>query len=206
MAALEAARRVAARGVRRARNVVEDPRGLFAAGALAAGLVYYALYTESDSAECTLDEARRLDSDAAKADSQEEFDTLMENWTKAAALYLKESCTQAKYKLGRLCFEGRGYMYDPELGFRLYESAAVNGNHDAQFALAMAMYFLWTRLLQDAKSENRRIHVRRERAGDAATKQDIPDVSVSLECVKSRLYKSGQRARRNLLTRSLCSS
>ena len=152
MAALEAARRVAPRGVRRARRVVEDPRGLVAAGALAAGLAY-ALYTESDSAECTLDEARRLDSDAAKADSQEGFDALMENWTKAAALYRKESCPAARYKLGRLCFEGRGYVLDLELGLRLYESAAVNGNHDAQFALAMAMYFLWTRHLQDYKGE-----------------------------------------------------
>ena len=153
MAALEAARRVAARGVRRARRAVEDPRGLVAAGALAAGLAYYALYTESDRAECTLDEARRLDSDADGAKTQGEFETLMENWTKAAALYRKESCHEAKYKLGRLCFEGRGYVFDPELGLRLYESAAVNGNRDAQFALAMAMYFLWTRLLQDAKSE-----------------------------------------------------
>ena len=153
MAALEAARRVAARGVRRARRAVEDPRGLVAAGALAAGLAYYALYTESDSAECTLDEARRLDSDADGAKTQGEFETLMENWTKAAALYRKESCHEAKYKLGRLCFEGRGYVFDPELGFRLYESAAANGNRDAQFALAMAAYGLWTRRLQDAKSE-----------------------------------------------------
>ena len=149
--AARGAAREAERGVRRARRVADDPRAHLVAGALASGLVLAGLYTES--AECSaLEEAQRLDSDVREASGQAEFDRLMERWTRAATLYsaaLKEGCAKAQYALGRLCVEGRGYVYDPELGVALYDSAAANGNPDAQFALATICYLVWTRHLQE---------------------------------------------------------
>ena len=144
--ALRAARREAERGARRARRVADDHRAHLAAGALASGLVLATLYTES--AECSaLEEAQKLDSDVREAKDQADFDRLMERWTKAATLYsaaLKEGCPKAQYALGRLCVEGRGYVYDNALGVALYDSAAANGNPDAQFALANIEFLGWT--------------------------------------------------------------
>lgn len=149
-AALGAARE-AERGVRRARRVADDPRASLAAGALASGLLLAGLYTES--AECSsLEEAQKLESDVSTASGQAEFDRLMERWTKAATLYsaaLKEGCPKTQYALGRLCVEGRGYVFDPELGAELYDSASANGNPDAQFALATICYLVWTLHLQE---------------------------------------------------------
>ena len=144
--ALRAARREAERGARRARRVADDHRAHLAAGALASGLLLATLYTES--AECSaLEAAQKLDSDVSTARDEGEFNRLMERWTKAATLYsaaLKEVCPKAQYALGRLCFEGRGYVYDSELGVALYDSAAANGNPDAQFALANIEFLGWT--------------------------------------------------------------
>jgi TPR repeat protein len=142
----------AGRGVR---AVAADPRGLVALGFLGAAatgaLVLGArkahntpsltvLFTPQDDecAQDTPDAARTLDSNVDKAASQADFDGLQQNWTDAAALYLKASatCPAAQYALGRLRIEGRGYVYDPDSGARLYERAAFSGNSDAQYALA----------------------------------------------------------------------
>ena len=103
------------------------------------------LYTEEQCNEKTLkqilDDLKELDSTEDTATSQTHFENLMANWTTAAALYSQAgNCPEAHYALGRLCYEGRGYVYDPEYGIQLYERAAFasNGgrNTDAMYALA----------------------------------------------------------------------
>jgi hypothetical protein len=98
------------------------------------------LYTEpciQSTLDKVLAEAKELDKDVDTADDQAHFEDLMEKWTKAAALYSQAgNCDQAHYALGRLCYEGRGYVYDPEYGLKLYEKAALKGNQDAMHALA----------------------------------------------------------------------
>jgi TPR repeat protein len=100
------------------------------------------LYTEVSCDDKTLDqvlkEVEEFDArDVDAPESQTHFEALMDNWTKAAALYSKAGdCDKAHYALGRLCYEGRGYVYDPEYGLKLYEKAALKGNKDAMHALA----------------------------------------------------------------------
>lgn len=129
----------------RARAVLADPRGRVAAGFVAAGALVIAalLYTEyeSDSGaeeKCDLRAQTAVDADVNKATSQSIFDELQGNWTKAAKGYLQASaaCPKAQFALGRLCFEGRGYVYDPEFGMQLYAKSAERGNEDAMYALA----------------------------------------------------------------------
>jgi TPR repeat protein len=141
----------AGRGVR---AVAADPRGLVALGFLGAAtaaaatgalvvgaqkLYPYVLYTPECDNQSTLEKARALDAKDDAANTQAHFDELQEKWTLAAALYLeagKGICPAAQYALGRLCCEGRGYVYDPEFGANLYGRAAASGNADAQYALA----------------------------------------------------------------------
>jgi hypothetical protein len=103
------------------------------------------LYTEQPCDEKTLDQAleelKELDSTDDTPTSQTHFENLMANWTTVAGLYAKAgNCDKAHYALGRLCYEGRGYVYDPEYGIQLYERAAFatngGGNKDAMYALA----------------------------------------------------------------------
>ena len=104
------------------------------------------LYTDDTCNETTLAQVlhKAKDLDAKSVDTpkdQEHFEGLMDNWTKAAALYSQAGkCDKAHYARGRLCYEGRGYVYDPEYGIQLYERAAFSsnggGNKDAMYALA----------------------------------------------------------------------
>ena len=150
--ARRSARSAAEAAERGARAVAADPLGLVALGVLgtataaaAAGALVvgahklYELYTPDCENQSALEKARELDSKDDTAKNQAQFDELQENWTQAAALYLEASkgiCPEAQYALGRLCFEGRGYVYDPEFGLHLYGRAAAGGNIDAQYALA----------------------------------------------------------------------
>ena len=99
------------------------------------------LYTEESCNEKTLkqilEDLKDLDAKDDTATSQTHFENLMANWTTAAGLYSQAgNCDKAHYALGRLCYEGRGYVYDPEYGIQLYERAAYAGNADAMYALA----------------------------------------------------------------------
>ena len=143
MSALEVARRVTSAAARGAAAVKARPRTSAALGALAAGtgLLLASLYTEES--DCEMREAGNLDSRVDAPTSQAHFGELMRDWTTAAALYSKaRGCHRAQYALGRLCYEGRGYVYDPEYGTRLYEQAALAGNTDAMYALACIALFL----------------------------------------------------------------
>ena len=143
--ARSAARAAAESAESRARAVVADPRARVAAGFVGAGALVIAarLYTEYDSdsgaeEKCDLRAQTALDADVNTAISQKSFDELQGNWTKAAEGYLRASaaCPKAQFALGRLCFEGRGYVYDPEFGMQLYAKSAEGGNEDAMYALA----------------------------------------------------------------------
>lgn len=138
---------------RRVREAVANNQaatlGFAGLGALVAGgaVVRSLLYTEEDesqqNAKCVATyqkaEAQGLDSKVNTAEGQTGFDKLQANWTKAAELYLKAgNCAEAQYALGRLCSEGRGYVYDPVYGEDLYRAAAAKGNCDARYALACA--------------------------------------------------------------------
>jgi TPR repeat protein len=99
------------------------------------------LYTEEQCNEKTLkqilEDLKDLDPKDDTATNQKHFENLMANWTTAAGLYSQAgNCPEAHYALGRLCYEGRGYVYDPEYGIQLYERAAYAGNKDAMYALA----------------------------------------------------------------------
>ena len=178
---------------RRARAVVAHPRGLVAAGVVGAAALVIArkradqkvqpLYTddEGDGAakgsveeKCDLREQKALDSDVNTATSQESFDELQGNWTKAAEGYLQASaaCPKAQFALGRLCFEGRGYVYDPEFGMQLYAKSAEGGNEDAMYALACI-------LLRSVKAA---------KAGPV-TKQDDRE---KLHIAKSHMYRASR--------------
>lgn len=145
---------VASRARRKARDanrrvheaVAEHPvgAGLAALGTVVAGTLAlrrgWQLYTEYTEPGCALlDAARKLDAQVDIANDQDEFDKLQADWTKAAALYLQAGdCREAQSALGRLCSEGRGYVYDPEFGMQLYEKAAARGDEGAMYALACA--------------------------------------------------------------------
>ena len=135
---------------RRVREAVANNQaatlGFAGLGALVAGGAVL-LYTQEDENQqdqkCVATyhkaKAQRLDSEADTAEGQTEFDKLQADWTKAAELYLKAgNCAEAQYALGRLCSEGRGYVYDPAYGEDLYRAAAAKGNSDAKYALACA--------------------------------------------------------------------
>ena len=155
MSALDAARRfrITARRAKDAALTAAESNPLTSAliGATVAGGLWLAhsLYTE-ETDTCDTSERQKM-LDARKLDSrdssgevisemkQDRFNILMDNWTNAAALYseaAKRKCHEAQYALGRLCYEGRGYVYDPEYGIKLYEQAALAGNKEAMIALA----------------------------------------------------------------------
>jgi TPR repeat protein len=122
-------------------NVAAAALGAAAGATLVIGaqaLTRHMLYTDEPCGDL-LARATALDARADTAENQAHFARLMESWTKAAELYLQASnanCPKAQCALGRLCYEGRGYVYDPEYGIRLYEQAASAGNADAMYALA----------------------------------------------------------------------
>ena len=147
--ALDAVRRVQSTAERAKNAAKRNPitSGTLALGAVGAGLWFASqslgsqsrtepgsemLYTEELCNQRTLDqvleEAKKLDKDVDIPIDKTHFEDLMEKWTKAAALYSEAgNCPEAHYALGRLCYEGRGYVYDPEYGLKLYEKAALKG-------------------------------------------------------------------------------
>lgn len=149
MSALHAASRFRITARRAKKAAESNPLTSALIGATVAGglLLAHSLYTEEPdtcdtSAREKMSEAEELDlrQDLKIEEmTQEKFEKLMGNWTKAAALYseaAKRKCHEAQYALGRLCYEGRGYVYDPKYGTKLYEQAAIAGNKEAMRALA----------------------------------------------------------------------
>jgi TPR repeat protein len=145
--ALDAVRRVQSTAERAKNAAKRNPitSGTLALGAVGAGLWFASqslLYTDDTCNKSTLDQvldtAKHLDpKNVDTPNNQKHFEALMANWTTAAGLYSQAgNCPEAHYALGRLCYEGRGYVYDPEYGTQLYERAAFAGNEDAMYALA----------------------------------------------------------------------
>ena len=95
-----------------------------AAAAAAAGYGLYTLYSPRATI-AHADSIRSLD----------EFKRMQAAWTLEAERHKKSDTPESKFALATLMYEGRGYVLNRREALVLFESAAVKGNADAQFAM-----------------------------------------------------------------------